>query len=104
MQGDNPEAHLLPTWKTARDTTLTALYEIILQRRVRDLQRSESITLSFDGWTGHDVQGSLIGVNYHWIDRQWKQHSATLDLVQVQSSQTGMNFPLQELIPMQLII
>lgn len=89
LKGDTQNPSQLLSWQTLRDTTLTALYTEIVRRRVESLKQCQSVTISFDGWTGHELHDGLIGINYHWVDAQWVYHSATLDLVQVLSAHTG---------------
>lgn len=80
---------MLASSRTLRDTTLKGLYLHVLNLRKESLQLCESFALSYDGWKGNAVQRRLIGINYHWIDRNWVYHSATLDLVEVTAAHTG---------------
>jgi hypothetical protein len=68
---------------------MSVIYRKVLSERILALQRVESACISFDGWKGGAEQGKLVGINYHWVDFDWLYHSATLDLVEVQASQTG---------------
>jgi len=89
MQGDNPEAVALPSWKTVKDTTLYTLQQVIIDFRVESLHTSESACIMFDGWDGGDSLGQIIGVTYNWVDQEWNLHSALLDLIPVAGNHTG---------------
>lgn len=58
--------------------------------RHQSLHESESAAISFDSWTAELEQGRLIGIHYHWVDREWRYRSALLDLVEAQGSETGV--------------
>lgn len=90
IQQDNENAKPLPSWETIKDSTLGALYTQVMKLREECLREAESAAISFDGWEAELEQGRLIGIHYHWVDREWRYRSALLDLVEAQGSETGV--------------
>lgn len=70
-------------------STLRLVYWKVMQLRVASLQTTESAAVSFDGWDSTRPSRSLIGVVYHWVDRSWGYHQATLDVVTALSAHSG---------------
>lgn len=65
---------------------------MVVRARLQSLHTADAIAVSFDGWTGTQEQGRLVGVNYHWVDDDWCYQSATLDLLEIAARHTGLFF------------
>jgi hypothetical protein len=81
MQGDNPDATALASWKTIKESTLYALQKVIIDVRVQSLCSSESACVMFDGWDGGDLLGEIIGITYNWIDDSTLRFSISFQLL-----------------------
>lgn len=71
-------------------STLRLVYWTVMQERLRSLHDTESAAVSFDGWDNSRPNRSLIGLIYHWVDKKWVYHQATLDVVTALAAHTGM--------------
>lgn len=41
-----------------------------------------SVALTFDLWTSI-VKHHMLGITYHWIDKEWRLHAHVLDLIDI---------------------
>jgi hypothetical protein len=60
-----------------------------MSKRKELLQKADSVALAVDGWDGEGTQGKMSAIVYHWIDDDWVQHHALLDLVSIHGNQYG---------------
>jgi len=70
-------------------TSLPDLARRIAAMREAELREASSFAVTYDGWKGGDEQGKVVGIVYHWLDKQWEPRHAALDLIEASSQQTG---------------
>jgi hypothetical protein len=74
---------------TITATSLPDLAQRITLAREAEIREASSVAVTYDGWKGGDEQGKVVGIVYHWLNKEWVPRHAALDLIETSSSQSS---------------
>lgn len=85
----NPR-YALPSRRTLTRSMIPELYRVECARLSLQLEKAHSVAITTDSWTSRNNQ-SYLGVTAHFIDVDWKLHSAVLETAHMPTSHTSAN-------------